>query len=271
MLRHARITCYLLILQFVQGGISHLQFAQVFAQAPAQQPAATQQQHPLVPAIQLAQQSLQVVQKVNDYSCTVVKRELINNQLVSQRIAMKLREAPFSVYMKFEQPHAGREVLYVHGQNQNQLLVHEAEGLATLAGTLSLAVNSPQVTAENRHPVTDVGMRRMLDLVIAQWTVETQFGEIDVKFYPDAKLREVPCEVIESSHPRPRKQFPFHMTRLFLEKQTRLPIRIENYGFPAQANQAAPLVEEYTYLNVQANIGLTAADFDQANRKYNFK
>lgn len=229
-------------------------------------------QHPLIPAIELARQSQEVLKQVTDYHCTLIKRELINGQLVSQRLDMKLREAPFSVYMKFEHPSPGREILYVDGQNQNQILVHETQGLATLVGgTVSLAVNSPHVMAENRHPVTDVGMRRMLQLLIAQWEQETQFTESDVKFYPEARLRETPCEVIEASHPRPRKQFPFHMTRLFLEKQTRLPIRIENYGYPQQANQPAPLIEEYTYLNLRANLDLTAMDFDSRNQSYSFK
>jgi len=116
-----------------------------------------------------------------------------------------------------------------------------------------------------------MGMKKMLELLMAQWKLESKYGECDVKFYPDAKMGNAECEVIECSHPRPRKQFPFHMTRIFLEKRSRLPIRIENYGFPAQANQPAPLVEEYTYVNVKTNLGLTAADFDRRNQKYSFR
>jgi len=229
------------------------------------------QEHPLVPAVQLLQQSYSIVEQLRDYEATLIKQELINGRIISQRIRLRLKEKPFSIYLQYEEPHAGREVLFVLGQNDNQLLVHDAAGITALVGTISLAVDSPQAMAENRHMITEMGMKKMLELLIAQWELESKYGECDVKFYPGAKMGNAECEVIECSHPRPRKQFPFHMTRIFLEKQSRLPIRIENYGFPPQPNQPAPLVEEYTYVNVKTNLGLTAADFDRRNQRYSFR
>lgn len=231
----------------------------------------TQQEHPLIPALRLARQSQKVLDQVNDYEATLIKRERIDGNLIGQRIAMKLRKSPFSVYMKYERPNAGRQILYVEGQNQNQLLAREASGLTSLIGTVSLPIDSPQVMAENRHPITDVGMHRMIEMVIEQWELESKYGEIDVQFYPQAKMGNAECEVIETTHPRPRRQFKYHLSRVFIEKQSRLPIRIENYGFPQQANTPAPLLEEYTYLNVRTNVNLTAADFDRANRNYSFR
>jgi hypothetical protein len=228
-------------------------------------------EHPLIPAIQLAESSLKILQQIPDYEATLIKQEMVNGRLISQRIAMRLREEPFSVYMCYEEPNAGREILYSQGQNGNQVLVHEASGLTSLVGTIPLAIDSPQVMAENRHVITDAGLRRMLEKVLAQWRVESRFGEADVKFYPHAKMGNAECEVIEVSHPRPRKQFLYHMSRLFIEKQSRLPIRLENYGWPPQAGQTAPLEEEYTYLNIRTHVGLTAADFDSRNQKYSFQ
>ncbi len=245
----------------------------VKAQQPSQTPNQQQQsgEHPLIPAIQLAEQSYRVLQQITDYEATLIKQELVNGKLLTQRIFVRIKEAPFSVYLRYEDPNPGREILYVQGQNNNQLLAHEASGLAAIVGTVPLDLNSPQVMAENRHVITDLGMRRMLELVLAQWQIESRYGEIDVKYYPQAKMGNADCEVIEVSHPRPRKQFLFHMSRLFIEKNSRLPIRIENYGFPEQPGQQAPLIEEYTYVNVKTNVGLTAGDFDRRNPRYSFK
>lgn len=227
-------------------------------------------EHPLVPAIRLARQSLEVLEKVRDYEATFVRREVVNGKRVNQRIQMKLREKPFSVYLKFVQPHAGREVLYVHGRNQNQLLAHEGSGLTALVGTVSLPPDSPTVMAETRHPITRIGMRNMVKLLLKRWEGQTEFGETEVRFFPDAKMGDVACEVIESSHPRPRQQFPFQMTRLYIEKESRLPIRVENYGFPRRPGDRPPLLEEYTYTNVRVNVGLTDRDFDRNNPEYKF-
>lgn len=235
--------------------------------ADAQDP---QREHPLTPAIQMAQQSLAVMDQIKDYECQFNRRELVNQQYVSQRTLLRLRHQPFSVYMKFMEPAPGREVLYVAGQNQGKLLAHEASGLSSLVGTISLAVNSPTVMAETRHPITDTGMKRLVELVIAQWELESKYGEIDVKFYPDAKMGNSACEVIEASHPRPRKQFAYHLTRVYIDKQTRFPIRVENYGFPPDPGQQPILIEEYTYTNVRVNNQFTESDFDRSNPKYSF-
>lgn len=235
--------------------------------ANAQQPS---REHPLVPALKMARESLDVLQKVRDYQCDFTRREFVNNQLVAQQTFLRLRHQPFSVYMKFIDPAPGREVLYVAGKNEGKLLAHEASGLSSLVGTISLPVNSPTVMAETRHPITQTGMKKLIELVIQQWELESKYGETDVKYYPNAKIGGAECEVIEVSHPQPRKQFPFHRTRVFFEKNTRLPVRVENYGFPVAANQNPPLIEEYTYTNIRLNTGLTDADFDQANPKYSF-
>lgn len=236
--------------------------------SPAQQGAAPE--HPLVPAIRLAKASLERLQDVQDYEARFVKRERINGQLITQKTRLRLRERPFSVYMHFEEPFAGREVLFVAGQNNNQLLVHEGSGVRSLVGTVSLAPDSPTVMAENRHAITSLGMRKLLKLVIEQWELESKYGEIDVKYFPQARVDDVECDAIQVSHPRPRRQFKYHVTRLFLSRETRLPIRVENYGFPPAPGQQAPLVEEYTYLDLKVNVGLTNADFDRSNPKYRF-
>ena len=228
------------------------------------------QEHPLVPAIEMARESLAALQNVQDYEATFTRRELVKNRQVSEQTQLRVRHQPFSIYMKTIAPSAGREVLYVAGKNQNHLLAREASGIRALGGTVRLPVTSPMVLANTRHPITDAGMKRLLELAIAQWELESKYGEIDVKFYPDAKIGNIACEVIESTHPQPRRQFPYSMTRVFFDKQTRFPIRAENYGFPKTPGDAAPLLEEFTYENIKVNVGLKDADFDHNNPNYSF-
>src|SRR5690606_29497957 len=110
-------------------------------------------------------------------------------------------------------------------------------GIEKIAGTMRLLPTSERAMAESRFPITMMGMRTLVDGVITQWEREAQFGEIDVKYYPDAKLGAMECYVIESSHPQPRKQFKYHLTRLYIEKATRMPVRVEQYGFPTRAGE----------------------------------
>lgn len=227
-------------------------------------------EHPLAPALRVARQSQKALADVADYQAIFTKHEMVEGRLRDPEIMfVKVRHEPFSVYLKFLRPHEGREVLYVKGQNEDNILAHEG-GVASIVGTITIPVSSPRAMTDNRYPITRMGMRSVVDAVIAQWDAETKYGETEVKYFPNAKLQEMECKVIQSSHPRPRKQFKFHMTRLFIDKATNYPVRVEQYGFPSAPGARPPLVEQYTFSRVKANNGFGNVDFDARNPAYGF-
>ncbi len=230
--------------------------------------------HPLNKPLRIVRQCRTKLDDVQDYTATFSKQERVGrrgNKLVSQTMAMKFREEPFSVYFYFQDRKTqGREVLFVNGRNKGQLLVHEGSGLSSLVGTVTLATNSSEVMKENRYPITEVGLKKMADKIIEQWEGESKYGETTVKYYNNAKLGSVECLAIESTHPQPRRQFKYHMTRVFIDKDTRLLVRVEQYGWPNRNGQQPPKIEEYTYSNIKTNVGLTDFDFDRRNKSYRF-
>lgn len=226
--------------------------------------------HPLYKPLELAYKSRAALAEVKDYEALFSKQERIEGKLRATTMKLKLRQEPFSVYLNFVSPNAGREVIYVHGKNNNQLWVHEA-GIKAIVGTISLDPKSRDAMADNRYPVTMLGMKTLLDKIITQWEAEGKFGETKVQYYPEAKLGDAACLVIESSHPTPRNEFKFKMTRLYIESDSQLPVRVEQYAFPTPRDKEdAPLAEEYTYSQVKTNSGLTDKDFDHTNPSYAF-
>jgi hypothetical protein len=237
----------------------------VSAAAPVEVP----EDHPLRPAIDLAEESLATMEAVSDYTAVFSKRELLGSRLTSQTMEMKFRHRPFSVYFKFRGAEAGREVIYIDGRNRGNLLVHET-GVAALAGTITIAPTAPEVMKNTRHPITQAGLYNLVAKVVDQWRSESRYGEVDVKTFPNAKLGDLPCIAIQTTHPQPRREFKFHMTRLYLDRDQKLPVRVEQFGWPRNGSDKPPLVEEYTYTNVRVNVGLTDLDFDQRNPAYGF-
>ena len=65
--------------------------------------------------------------------------------------------------------------------------------------------------------------------------------------------------------------FKFKTTRLYIDRKSGLPIRVEQVGFPTKAGEEPPLVEEYTYTDVKIEGKLTDLDFDVKNDTYGFK
>jgi Protein of unknown function (DUF1571) len=230
-----------------------------------------QKEHPLTPFLKLARESRDAIAKVHDYEAMFTKRELVGRTMYTGQMAIKFRQQPFSVYLRFVDANAGREVIYAGPKYRNQLQAHEPPGsIRNIVGTLSLDPTSSQAMAEGRHPITRIGMLNMLDALIEQWAGETKFGEIDCQVYPDAKLQGTHCLVCESTHPVPRKQFRFHRSRLYIDKKTNFPVRIEQWGFPVGGHGDPYLIEEYTYTDIKPNVGLSDADFDIRNRRYHF-
>ncbi len=116
-------------------------------------------------------------------------------------------------------------------------------------------------------------MANMVQAVIEQWEVESKYGECDVKYFSDAKIEKYEkynCRVIESSHPEPRRQFPFQITRLWIDEKTQLPVRVQQFGFPKKKDAKPPVIEDYLFTDVQPDLRLTDSDFDKDNPAYNF-
>lgn len=226
-------------------------------------------EHPLRPAIRYAQSRLEKIEEVPGYTATFLKREVVGTSLVSHKMKMKVRHKPFSVYLYYENPHEGREVLYVEGQNNGKLVAHEA-GLLGLAGSMELAPTDSLAMSENRYPITKAGIANMLREVIATWEDEAKYEGTVVRYFKNAKLGDLTCRVVESSHPKPFRQFKNHMVRLWVDSESGMPVRVQTFGFPKKSGDKPPVIEDYLFSDLKTDVQLTNKDFDRNNPKYSF-
>ncbi|HEX5442170.1 MAG TPA: DUF1571 domain-containing protein [Pirellulales bacterium] len=240
----------------------------IAAQLTATQPG----EHPLLPAIRWAKVTLKKLDAIKDYSCIMVKRERIDGALADQEyMSVKIRHEPFSVYLGFVKPAKvkGQEAIYVRGRNNGEMQAH-GNGMRKLFGTVSLKPDSYLAMAGNRYPITEMGLRRLVERLIEVGENDSKFGECEVKASPKKiNGREVVC--LQVTHPVPRKEFLFHIAKIYIDTQNGLPMRYESYDWPAETGGTPPLMEEYTYLNLKLNNGFTDKDFDTSNPSYQFK
>ena len=237
-------------------------------------PAATVGVNPLQPALELAERGLAGIQtSISDYSATVVKRERIDGKLGEHEYMFaKIRQKPFSVYLSFLGPDSvkGQEVLFVDGRNDGNMMAHAGSGVRALVGTVSLKPQSMLAMAGQRYPVTELGVENLTKRLVEVARHDSQFGECEGNFYPNAKVNGRVCTCIQVTHPVPRKNFRFHLARVFIDDELTVPIRYESYDWPLEAAGQPQLMEEYTYMNVKINNGFTDADFDPKNTAYKF-
>lgn len=223
----------------------------------------------LMPALRQAREIQTSLKKVKDYTATFYKDEQVGKNRVTQKMSIKLREAPLSVYLRFQKDIDGREVLFVEGKNDGKALIH-GSGLEALVGTLKLAPDNKRVMDENRYPLNMIGLTNMINKLVKQWETDLDSTDITVKLFPNAKVATVECKVFESTRAKKSVEGQFHITRLYVDKATSLPVRVEQFDFPAKAGDQPVILEQYTYLDLKTNVGLTDADFDPKNKSYKF-
>lgn len=230
---------------------------------------ARSEEHPLKPAIRYAQSRLEKIESVPGYTATFLKREVVGTSLVSHKMKIKVRHDPFSVYLYYEMPHEGREVLYVEGQNNGKLIAHEA-GLLGLAGSMELVPTDSLAMSENRYPITKAGIANMVREVIRTWEDESKYQGTEVRYFKNAKIGDLTCRVVESSHPKPFRQFKNHKVRLWVDSESGFPVRVQTFGFPKRPGDKPPVIEDYMFTDLSTDVQLTNRDFDRNNPKYSF-
>jgi hypothetical protein len=245
------------------------------ASVPATGQAPAVPEHPLMPAIRMAfAAKANIDQNIHDYTCTMIKRERVDGKLTDPNYMFcKVRQQPFSVYLYFLKPADayGREVIYVAGANNGNLLAHEGQGLKSKFGMVSIAPTGAMAMEGNRYPITELGVGNLTNRLIQVAEQDSKYGECEVQFRKNAKVNDRVCTIIEVTHPVPRRNFLFYKAVVYLDDQLNVPIRYEAYSWPKTLGGPAVLDEEYTYLNLKLNVGLTNADFDSRNPSYHFK
>ncbi len=236
--------------------------------------------HPLDQAVTVAENGLANMQaNVFDYTALMVKRERVNGKLGDvEYMRIKVRNerntdagpTPLSIYMNFVKPKAvkGREVIWVKGQNDGKLMVHESGGLNFK--TFHLDPNGWLAMKGNRYPISEAGMENLIVRLIEKATRDRAAGTCKVNYREGAKINGRSCSLIEVIHDEQRAPYEFHKAQVFIDDELQLPVRYASYEWPTQPGGKPVLMEEYTYVDVQLNVGLTDADFDTKNPEYRF-
>jgi len=234
-------------------------------------------EHPLIPVIRWAEQERPKVAAIRDYTALMQKQENVKGTLLgAQVLEVKVRHQPFSVYTKFRFPAElnGQQAIYVQGKNDNKLIGHGV-GLQRKFGTQFLDPEGFLAMRGQKYPITQMGVLNLIDKLLEVGYKDSKFGECEVKYYTEgvkAGSKDSPreCTLIEVIHPVPRQNFTFYIARIYVDKELNLPIRYESYDWPRREGESPTLLEVYSYLNLNLNVGLTDLDFDHKNPEYAF-
>lgn len=234
----------------------------------------------LAEAISLARRYHEhVLHHVRDYRCLLSKRERVDGVLRPyEHLLVKCRHeqrrsdqaaVPFSVYLKFQSPeeYTGREVLFVEGQNDGDMLVRKG-GRRNGFLKVWLKPDGDMAMKENRYPISDFGIERLLRRLVEVAEKELPYGGSQVRYFEGAKVDGRSCAGIEVIHPDPQPHFSYYLARILVDDELGVPVHFASFDWPRQPGAPPPLLEEYTYRQIELNVGLSDRDFARDNPEY---
>ncbi len=202
--------------------------------------------------------------KMRDYTCTFTRQELRNGSLSAEQVAeMKVRMNPAGVYVRFAKPEnvAGIEVAY-SAARKNLKMRYRPAGVAGAKGFQTRDLDDEKFLAENRHPVTEWTMAAVIDRVSAAAAREKTLNnpvEVYTSDYQFAGRNVIRYEVFTR---RPHAFRYAHRMLVYIDKETKLPLRYEAYDQPKAGASVGDLFEAYSFSEVKLNVGLGENSFD---------
>ena len=225
----------------------------------------------LAQARRLIADAREQMEQVKDYVCTFVKQERIGSKLLTpQVIQMKGRTEPHCIYFSFQTTHKGREAIYFPAKYSNNLVAHEGGWTGYLAGTMNLEPTGRLAMSDNRHPVTEAGINKLVTRVYNSWHRDLQ-PEHDVSIERGVTIGNRSTTMVQTKHDHRQPEFHYHIVRLYFDDELRLPVRFTGFEWPTRKGDAPPIVEDYQFQNLKVNVGLSDRDFDPSNPSYSYK
>jgi hypothetical protein len=256
----------------------------VVAEKPTPEPAAAKEpEHPLDPALEMAREALvRIDNDVQDYTANVVMQEKVGGKLLPEsEVFCKIRHdqklnddvtLPFSIYLRYDGPpkYKGREAIWVRGWHNGNLVAHET-GLLNVT-KLYLEPTGPIAMFASRYPIYDIGLRNLVSKLIERGERERKTDPANclVTEEQGVDLNGRTCRVIRVRHPEQRPGLEFSLAEIFVDEELQIPIRYAGYGWGEKPGDPDQLLEQYTYLDLKINVGLTDEDFMADNEAYDY-
>ncbi|TWU39921.1 hypothetical protein Q31b_32370 [Novipirellula aureliae] len=239
--------------------------------------------HPLDRAMEMARYGLEKSRKqIDDYTAILVKRERVGDSLGGHEyIFAKVRNRktsggqitqPLSVYLNFLKPSSvqGREVIYVENQNDGNIVAHEGGFKGKFLPTVTVPPTGMLAMRGQRYPMTEIGIENLMVKLLERGEQAKHCPGVTCEFRKNARVKDRTCTVLHVTQPVKTPGAEFHQAQVFMDDAHNIPIRYVAYDWPSRPGGELNVIEEYTYLDVKVNVGLTDADFDPKNSKYNF-
>lgn len=204
--------------------------------------------------------------KINDYSGHVIHQDRVRGKLTGDQTAeIRVKAKPASVSLKYVAPNAlmGQELAFVAGRNGGKLRFKPAGSFGP-DGFATVELADTRATAHTRHAASEFGIAPMVELLEKNLTIEQRLRNAVQVTVSDYVYANRPVTRFEVFTDRAHALRFAYRTVVYVDKETKLPIRMEAYDQPTiGSSPTGELLECYSYVNLKFNQGLGDAVFEK--------
>src|SRR5262249_32211754 len=142
-------------------------------------------------------------------------------------------QAPFKVYMAWREPHAGRTIVYVEGENENKILVNPGGLLGFLR--LKLEPTGALATQNAHHTIREVGLQKTVVLLEREYERGQREGQVTLSLqgYDDVDNRPT-YHITLVCHADKTAGYYARRGEIWVDMAHFLPIRLSLYDWDNQ-------------------------------------
>ncbi|MEW6365582.1 MAG: DUF1571 domain-containing protein [Acidobacteriota bacterium] len=190
---------------------------------------------------------------VDSYTATLIKQERLDSEMAPEETIELVFQKPFKVYMKWiGERFKGQEIVYVAGQYKGRLRGRRGGLLSFLP--FSLQPDDPRALQGNHHPVTDVGIGRMIEIVGENCKRGLERNEVTMQTVLEY-WEKMPCIQLQLEFREARPAYSCARAVVTVDRANKLPVGIEIYDQPDR------LYERCEYRNLQLNVPVSSDRF----------
>jgi len=201
------------------------------------------------------------------------KQERIGGKLQPLNVMdLKVRHAPLSVYMKWQAPDEGQEIIWRDGAYDNKIVVCPAGWRRKVVRNVKIDPEGDQALAVSRRPIMNIGiwnftsrLRRMLDEELMRYPT------LEVTQTSGDEISGRPCDRFIFEHPGAAEPDAFQRLVIYIDRTLEVPVACEHYRWTEEAGKPVVHLEEsYLFRDLNLTASLDEADFDEKNPAYEF-
>jgi hypothetical protein len=138
-------------------------------------------------------------------SAVFQKQERINDKLQPLNVMdLKVRKTPLSIYMQWQVPDAGQQVLWLDGAHEGKMVVSPAGWKRKLMPMLKIAPDDDMAKAVSRRPITNIGIWNFTERLAALVEEEClKDPTVAVAMTRGHEISGRPCSLFTFEHAKP--------------------------------------------------------------------